>query len=29
VMGSKVYKEFGIRTGVCRSKGGIDYYGWC
>jgi phosphoribosyl 1,2-cyclic phosphodiesterase len=27
VMGSKVYKEFGIRTGVCRSKGGIDYYG--
>ena len=27
IMGAKVYKEFGIKTGVCRKNGGIDYYG--
>lgn len=27
VMGASIYSTYGIKTGVCRQWGGIDYYG--
>ncbi len=27
IMGATIYSKYGIKTGVCRQYGGIDYYG--